>query len=189
MREDEERVLAEFRAKEEKTARGLEELAKSRRDAERIIDANLFGSTTKRTVSAATAVLNEREARREGAIEALKGIVDSYGDISLLRAGPDGDDGTDDDAEGGQGGGQQIEEEMLDGLGAYSSLSALKLDVEQIEDASNLEKFGMTALTSLSLNVNKFKSLRTIGSLKKLERLSLRDNKLISLKGMKQMQR
>eukprot|EP00518_Triparma_eleuthera_P020067 CAMPEP_0197568836 /NCGR_PEP_ID=MMETSP1320-20131121/37969_1 /TAXON_ID=91990 /ORGANISM="Bolidomonas sp., Strain RCC2347" /LENGTH=1342 /DNA_ID=CAMNT_0043131133 /DNA_START=89 /DNA_END=4114 /DNA_ORIENTATION=- len=192
MQEDEERALAEFRAKEERTARGLEELAKSRRDAERIIDANLFGSTMKKPVSTTTAVLNEREARREGAIEALKRIIDGYADISLLRAGPDGDspddDDTDHDAEEVQGEGQQIEEEMLDGLGAYSSLSSLKLDVEHIEDASNLEKFGVTSLTSLSLNVNKLKSLRTIGSLKKLERLSLRDNKVVSLKGMKQMQ-
>jgi Leucine-rich repeat (LRR) protein len=78
---------------------------------------------------------------------------------------------------------------MLYGLGAYDTMQTLKLDVEHIEDASNLERLGVTALTSLSLNVNKLTSLQTIGTLKKLERLSLRDNRLTSLEGMKMMQR
>ena len=77
---------------------------------------------------------------------------------------------------------------MLAGLGDLSKLQSLSLNVEQIEDASNLAKMGVTSLTSLSLNVNRLTSLTSLGKLKKLERLSLKDNKIKSMKGMKGLQ-
>ncbi|GMI14241.1 hypothetical protein TrVE_jg1138 [Triparma verrucosa] len=187
--EAERKALAEIKAKEEKRKRDLEEQAKSRRDAERIIDANLFGSPQPQHHAklrrGMAAILQEREDRKQRAVMSLKGTVEGFNLPPQRRPAPVESSPPPHPTSSSA---QQIEDDMLYGLGAYGSLQTLKLDVEHIEDASNLERLGVTALTSLSLNVNKLASLQTIGMLKKLERLSLRDNKVTSLEGMKTMQ-
>ena len=81
-----------------------------------------------------------------------------------------------------------IDEDMLSGVGALDKLTSLSLNVEQLTDASYLAMKGCTSLTSLSLNVNNLTSLQTLSGLKSLERLSVKDNKISSLDGMKPLQ-
>ncbi|GMH65186.1 hypothetical protein TL16_g04137 [Triparma laevis f. inornata] len=188
--EEEQKALAEMKAKEERRRRELEEQAKARRDAERIIDANLFGSEIvlgQRGGFGMEAILVEREDRKRRAVASLKATVEGF-NLPPQRHSNNPNLEHTPHPRSLSSSAQQIEEDMLYGLGSYGSLQNLKLDVEHIEDASNLERLGVTALTSLSLNVNNLSSLQTIGMLKKLERLSLRDNKLTSLEGMKKLQ-
>ena len=83
---------------------------------------------------------------------------------------------------------QGVDEDMLAGLGDLSALSTLTLNVEQISDASNIGRLGAVNIRSLFLNVNCLKSLESIKDLTKVERLSVKDNKLASLDGLKPLQ-
>jgi hypothetical protein len=80
---------------------------------------------------------------------------------------------------------QGIDRTMIHGLGKASALKSLELNVEVIEDASNLVRFGATNIVTLSLNVNKISpDLQSFNGLRWLQTLSLRDNCITSLKGI-----
>ena len=187
--EVERQCMKEMEEKAKESERRRIERAGCRKEAEEVVENALFrelggGSSGGGGVD----VHRVWEKRREAMVGSLKEIIEGWGGGNVGgRRKVNAHDDFEVDS-GPIGGGQQIEEDMLAGMGDLSKLQSLTLNVEQIEDASNLSKMGVANLTSLSLNVNKLSSLKSLGKLRKLERLSVKDNKIKSVVGMKGLQ-
>ena len=81
-----------------------------------------------------------------------------------------------------------VEEHMVAQFGDLSKLTSLELDVEEIEDASNIAHLGGANIENLSLNVNKLKNLSSLEQLHCIRTLSVKDNKMNSLEGVQNLQ-